>query len=235
MRVQKLYIFCLVSGDQQDDHEVIGGCDALFERSIPKCGSVMLCRSDGKQKEGQKIAQGGPPPERKVGAYLVCHAYGGVPSWGKDDLKGVISLMQKSMGKDFTNLQKLAVLACKSAPMLKKSMLKKTVLDSIEKVNAAEDLPRKDLLRLLLHLRKQGCSPMLAGYDCFVSVAFSGTKFEPEIETLNLQPGQKFIDNGKKGYRHAGGTGKARKHKRFFTLNKSGAVETVTHAGWSDK
>ena len=54
MQVQKLYIFCLTSGDDLDDFEVIGGCDALFERSIPKCGSVSLCMPDGKQKTGEK-------------------------------------------------------------------------------------------------------------------------------------------------------------------------------------
>ena len=76
---------------------------------------------------------------------------------------------------------------------------------------------------------------MIAGYDCFISVAFAGTKFESDIEVLNLQPGQKFISNGKGGYRHAGMNKKARDHKRYFYLDKKGTVEVTTRAKWSDK
>lgn len=233
MRVQRLYIFCLTSGDAQDDAEVIGGCKSLFERSKSKCDVVSLVTQDEKINSPEKVGKVGVVPKRDVGAYLVCHAYGGEPTWGRNNIGELIILMIKMMGgEDFRNLKKLAVLACGGATPLKKAKIKKLNLKIAGNVdNADNGLERKELLRLLLLLKEQHCRPMVAGYDCFISVAYPETKFD-EIKAMKLEPGQKVIDDGKGGYRRAG---KSKKHKRFFRLDKQGAVETMQHALWSDK
>ena len=184
MRVNTLYIINI----NPDDNEAIAGAAALFERNRQKNPSTRIVQVEvdailmGLDDIKPKYIQGDatPPSDENVGAYIVGH--------GTSD--GILGCDGERIGKilkllGIPKLRKLCLLAC-------------AVAADRGQDGGAAAVQKRAIEEICEDLKGQGYTPMIAGWDDFVTVCAAGNESQfTKAELEQLKTGQSISPKSK--------------------------------------
>lgn len=260
MRVKHCYVFGFGNFSLPLDAETAAVAAGLYAKYSPRCGSAALIHYTnavtieqatgaipliGRDTVGEVVGE----YKHVTGAYLVLHAVEGMSFVEESEI--IAALEGAIPAPTLACLQKLVLVACFAAD----SKAASANLEGKELTELAnpEGQQRSVLLSLLIALNAKGITPMLAGWDCFVTAAPyrptkivehqavgqtvygtpTGTKGQFSDEQLQSADyvGKKIVHGSRYGF--VSDNFRAQ-HKRVYWV-QDGRLHIDGESGWSDK